>query len=324
MRSYVDSERLTRINLMRYGASAWGAWEDLSRLRFGLVEGTVRGDGSVALRLYLGGLAPARLEGRLNTGETRLVCELSGEGSPRGLDLRADWKAVGGLAVRSLEAAYRDGSTAAAAGTSFRAIGIEPSAGADIVSWYRGQFSAGESLSRQMEGERDRFFSEFGMAGAGLAPGAAIVPWTYDSRSFVAYRSQRILSLGTRTAIYRGGASGRIVTRLAAIDAVQRRLLELGDFVPEDRRPELGRLLTQRAREELGLRDGQSLVGSGFYEEGLGPGTAFLVCGAGLVFHYDAAEAADQGELWVLLDWKRLAPLLVPGTLERFGIGGGQ
>jgi hypothetical protein len=326
MRSYADQGGRTRMNLVRYGASAWGAWEDLAQPGFGLVEGTVRGDGSVALRVYLGGSAPARFEGNLNTGETRLVGSLAATGAePRRLDLHADWAALSGLSIRSLRASTRGALPPAATPTTYSAVGIEPGSSSAFRSWYRQRFSGGDSLVRAMENERDRFFEEFSAVPSGPLKDTILVPWSLDRRSFVVYKSKRILSIATRTAVYRGGASGRVTTRFASVDQAEPRLLSVSDFVPDDRRGELRLLLTEAARASLGLHEGESLVGSGFYQEGLEPGESFLVFGAGLVFHYDPAEAAaaDLGELWILLDWKSLGPVLASGALERYGIGGG-
>jgi len=328
--SYAEKDGGLVLRLARDGSLVWGAWEDLSAKRFGLVEGEARPDGGLSLKLFgeSASAPPATLEGRYAAGEGRVEGKLAGGDASRDVVLPRS-AAPAKLALSRLHAEERGSLAAEAEPTRFDYTSIEPAAPKEFLDWYRKTFQGGMDSGAAMAREKDAFFEDFRSGSQALLEAAgqeAVHPWFYDGRQFLAYANPSVLVLGLRRATFAGGAHGMHGVRYAIIDPEEPRILGPADLFVPGCDEALSGLLGAKAREAFGLEPGSSLSQGGFLVEAIPPTNNMFVYSGGIGFHYNVYEVAPYaaGDIWLCLPFEELGGVLLPGAAERLGFPAGK
>jgi hypothetical protein len=317
------------LNLGRDAESVVGSWEDPSLAHFGLVEGVAKADGSLSLRFYgaVTALPVGSFAGSYRGGETGIEGKLAfGKAEPRPLSLALSPGPTAKLELRTVHRNTREGLPSTETDpTRYIYQGFEPSSPPAFRDFYRGTFQGGKALKDIIEKEGEEFLADFKGTTAQLkeqSREAQVRAWYYEGRQLLSYRSKGLMVMALRRGIYTGGESLSQALRFAVLDEERAALLGPGDFLVEGSEAKLPALIAASVREELGLEEGKSLASEGFVSDEAPSGGDFFVYSRGLGFHYAPGVFApkETGELFVLLPFERLAGLLKPETMSRFGL----
>lgn len=326
-----------RLSLSRDEDSVFGSWEEPASAgaSYGLVQGAVKADGSLALRLYgASTAAPARvLKGSYSGGEGRIEATLIPAGQTesmgQGVALDEDRTATGDISVLRLHLESRKNLVKSDLDpTRFRYLGLEPSGPESLRSWYRGVFQGGLPLKEAMDKEGRAFIEDFEGSSTQIREQYgqdAIHAWYYEGRQFLAHRAGSLLVMALRRVTYSGGERTNVGLSYAVIDLAEKKLLGPGDFLAAGWEGRLPALLEKSARASLGLAAELPLSRAGFSGDEIAPNGNFFVCSGGLGFHYAAGEIADAalGDLSITVPLADLGGLLVPGAAARLAGGEG-
>lgn len=182
--------------------------------------------------------------------------------------------------------------------------------------------------STAVEYARERWNAEKGKE-ADIPPGAAFT-LSWVERQTVVYASPQIQAVQIERYRFDGGAHGNTVAVSTVMDAEQLKVIVPADLFRDGWESPMSDLLHARALDALVSRGLEplpqgkpgTLVGYGFFEEGIRPSSDMIVCRSGVGFHYDRYELAPYawGDFLVIVPWVELGGLLredLPAGIDR-------
>ena len=139
-----------------------------------------------------------------------------------------------------------------------------------------------------------------------------LLNWEKRKLMDVVFNAADITSLHFEDYTYTGGSAALKITRYLVVDVSNGRQIQLTDLVAKEQESELGKILRNEICRNLHLDASVKLTDYGFFSDEVYASTSFYITAAGIGFHYNTYELANQeiGAVSVFLSFEQLEGLL--------------
>lgn len=139
-----------------------------------------------------------------------------------------------------------------------------------------------------------------------------LLNWEKRKLMDVVYNAANITSLHFEDYTYTGGSAALKITRYLVVDISNGTQIQLSDLIAKEQESELGKILRNEICRNLQLDPSIKLTNYGFFSDDVYASTNFYITAAGIGFHFNTYELANQetGPVSVFLSFDKLEGLL--------------
>lgn len=144
--------------------------------------------------------------------------------------------------------------------------------------------------------------------------------WEKRKLMDVVFNASDIVSLRFKDYTYTGGNAALQITRYLVVDISNGNQIQLSDFISTENQTILGKILRDEICRNLQLDSSTPLTNYGFFSDEVYASTNFYITSAGIGFHYNTYELANQeiGPISVFISYDKLKGLLQEdGVIKR-------
>ncbi len=188
-----------------------------------------------------------------------------------------------------------------------------------VISESLGEKTTPSETGATLLRNKKKFFSDYleqnkGVTAAQIKESSPVYTADETTRTLVVFQSSKLLSLGSYSCAYTGGAHGNYGTTYIVFDLLNNKKLNLSDILNNNGKGALNNLLAKYFRKTYGLKETEPLTKGGLFENTIKANNNFYITTTGIGFNYTPYEIAPYvvGEINLFIPFNELNIYLQP------------